>query len=438
MNGKPVVPYLILAILTVWALALQVHLSRERIRLERSFDFSIPVGLEPFTAKVEHAYATIWETGQKPRSRATIRQGDTVIRINGQPFAGFAMYLRELGRRPAAPDPILITVRGAEGRTREFEFDFPNCTCGIPTLFEAVSIWAVPSLYCIAAGSITVAFRPKAPLAWSWFALMLAFSQLQVMDGSYADLRLQADTMAISGPARIPAVAWQTFVQYAWPAALVTAALALGGKVRWPLPHKILIALFLLFAIAKAAVEVGWSEGWNVMAPLYFLLRAYETYALAVAMLLLAAAAWAADRRLGMVTAAIALSTSAALFIGAASITEGAWVTYSDGIPRFDLAVPAFHRGPAAVVAIALTILLLTTLLLFRKHLTWQPAIAVALCLPLAVDTSGSLAKWWWRLQALSSEAWPWLIGVSAGPGLTLASYWIASPRNRTPSAVRI
>jgi hypothetical protein len=431
-NWKLTTQYVVLAVLAIWAVVLQVRLSSETVHLQRSLELYIPILIEPFTAKVYANDSMNWEKGREVGSGRALRRGDTVIKVNGRPFTGYSMYLAELWnvlRQPwsptAAPMYFSITVLTKEGRTREIDFNFPHCTCGVPGLLEAVFFWMVAPLFCIAAGVLTVALRPNAVLAWIWFSLMLSLSQLQFWTEPYVGFQSTTDPMAIGGVMRVPAVAYQAFIQYSWPLALTIAGLHLGRKNRLHPLHGLLVLVLFLFAVAKAAVAIAWSEGFQSLSTLYFFFKQHDTQMLAVALVLLTAAAWAGDRKIGAVVGGITIFAIATLFAGPAPITEGARTHYSDQTTRFELSVPAFHRAPAVVIAASLAVFLLASLVLFRKRLSWQPAIGAALCLPLAAHVFGSLGNWWHPFAGPLIAEWPWIVALLAGVGLSLVSIWI-------------
>jgi len=432
-NWKLTAQYTVLAVLAIWAVGIQISLSSETVHLQRSLEFYIPILMEPFTAKVYANDSTNWEKGREVGSGRALRRGDRVIKVNGRPFKGYSMYLAELWnvlRQPwsatAAPMYFSITVLTKDGRTREIDFSFPHCTCGVPGLLEAVFFWMVAPLFCIAVGVLTVALRPNAVLAWIWFSLMLSLSQLQFWTEPYVGFQLTTDPMAIAGVLRVPAVVYQAFVQYSWPLALTIAVLHLWRKNRSHPLHGLLVLMLLLFAVAKAAVAIAWSEGFQSLSTLYYFFKQYDTQMLAVALVLVTAAAWVGDRRIGALVGGITICAIAALFVGPAPIADGAWVNYSDQTRRFELSVPAFHRAPGVVIATSLGMFLVTALVQFRRRFSWYPAVAVVLCLPLAAHVVGSLGDWWHPFVGPPSIAeWPWIVTLLAGMGLSLVSIWI-------------
>lgn len=434
-NWRLVVRYLALGVVVIWAVVLQVRLSAETVRLQRSLDFYVPFLMEPFAAKVTVPdYVTNWEKGHRPGADRVLRPGDRVVKVNGRPFTGQSIYLTELWNIQHSSRPetaswafFSVTILTHDGRTREIEFSFPHCTCGMPDLFDVVFFSMAVPLFCIAIGALPVAVRPKSVLAWAWFGSLLALSQWQFWVDPHPGFQTIADPMGISGAMRVPAVAYLAFIQHSWPIALGVAAMHLGSRRRVNRPGWVLLGVLLLFAISKTAIAIGWSEGIRSMSPVYFLLRQAETEMLTVAFLLITAACWAADRKLGALATGIATCAITALFAGPAAISEGGWVSYSDNTRRFELSIPTFHRDPGAIIAISLTVFMLLAFLLFRRRLSWQPALSAAFCLPLAVHVSGALGNWWDMHWGPPIEEWRWIVALFTGIGLSLASYWIIS-----------
>jgi hypothetical protein len=428
----------LLALLTLAAVSLQLRLSLETVQFQRSVEFYVPFLVEPFTARIFAAMAQNWEKGTAPQRSPALRRGDTLVKVNGKPFSGYALYLAELRRvqlRPEGlsplPPPFWITVRRKDGQFRDIEMSFPHCTCGIPGLFDTLFFWVGAPLFCISIGAITVALRPRALLPWMWFAGMLSLSQLQYWTEPSLTFQWTTDPMAIAGAMRVPAVAYREFVQCAWPAALTLAAISLAGRRR---PHPLQLAwigAILLFALARSAVAVAWSEGWQPMAPLFFFLKHHDALALAMALISATVAAWVGSPRLGLLAAGIALCAFVALFAAPAPVTQGVWEQYSNNTTRFVATAPRLERTPGAVTAASVTLFILLGFALYRRRLSWLPFVASLLCLPLAIHVVGSRAALWAPFQEPPIAYGHWIPLLTAGPGLTLLSRWII---RRSPS----
>jgi hypothetical protein len=430
--------YLILAVLTVSALIIQVRLSLATVETQRTLNYYVPFLLEPFTSRV-HAlgHSMNWEKGRQADARrlnySVLRLGDRVVKVNGRPFTGLSSYLTQLWNtqhrtepRGQPPSLFFVTVVTREGSTREIEFGFPHCTCGIPELFEAVFFWTVAPLFCITIGALTAALRPNSVLAWTFLGLMLSLSQLQFWNEPYPGFQLTTNPMIWSDFLRVPAVVYRSFVQHLWPATLAIAAIHVGRRDRRMHPLQgALIAVLLAFAVAKASVAVAWSEGSQSMSFVHFLFEQHGTEALALSFILVTAAAWNDNRRIGTLAGLITTCAIVALFTGPAPITDGEWISYSDQTRRFDLVIPVFHRTPGMILGASVTAFLLASLVLFRRRLSWQPAVAVALCLPLATHVCASLGDWWYPFGGPSFESWRWIVALTAGSGIGLASLWV-------------
>jgi hypothetical protein len=446
------VRYLILVVVTLFAVIVQVRLSLATVHTQQTLDFYVPFLLEPFTAKAYAVDRTMnWvkgsEAGARRLNRSVLREDDRVVKVNGRPLTGLSLYLAELWNhehqhqkvRGALPfDGFHVTVLTKHGSTREIEFQFPHCTCGAPAPLESTFFWAVGPIFCICMGALTAALRPRSLLAWAFFGLMLSLSQLQTWDDPYPGFQLTINPMVWSDSMRVPAVAYRSLVQHLWPFALAVAATHLAcrrGRMH-PLQGT-LVAVLLLLAIAKASVAVAWSEGVQWMSPVYLLFENYGSEALAMLFLLVTGAVWASNRRIGAVALVITLCAVVALFLGPAPITEGEWKSYPNQTRRFMLVIPEFHHTPGMILVASIITFVLASCVLFRRQLSWQPALAVVLCLPLAIHVLASLGNWWFPFGGASLGPWRWIAVWAMGLGIVLPSFWVARQESKYPNPMR-
>ena len=424
--------YVLLAVLTACAVAIQVRLSLSTVHLQRTLAVYVHFLTEPFTGRVDAlSYSSNWEQGCLPEhgvsSWSVLRLGDRVTGVNGRPYIGISSYLIQLWNYPRQDsDAFVVTVVDKGGRTRNIEFSSPHCTCGIPTLFEALFFWMAVPLFCIVAGTTTAAIRPTSALAWTFFVLMLSLSQLQFWDEPYTGFQLTANPVAWSNAMRIPAVGYRELVQHIWPAVLAIAAIQLSGRSGRMHPVQSgFIAIVLLVAVTKAGVAIAAAEGIQSLSAVYLAMVQYKTEGLALCFLLATAAAWTGGYRLGIPAAVITASALWALFGGPAPVTDGRWEIYSENLRHFKLSIPENHLTPGLIVASSVTAFVLSSLAMYRRRLSWLPILAGVLCLPLATHVCASLGNWWWAFLGPSIEIWPWIVVLTAGAGIALASFWI-------------
>ena len=225
MNSKAlqenVVVYVALLALFSLVITYQIKSSLETVHVERNYDFFVPFVFQPFTNRINDlAYVLNWEAGTQldPIPHSGLHRGDEILSVNGRPSRGLSLYLRTLvgdpSVRPASGwHGFTVTARTADSTVRHVEFAFPHCTCGVPSLAEAVSVWVVPPVFCVVLGFATVLWRPKALLAWGFLTALLALSQVQFWADDYTGFQLTSTPMAWGNWLRLFGVGYRALVQ---------------------------------------------------------------------------------------------------------------------------------------------------------------------------------------------------------------------------------
>lgn len=360
-----------------------------------------------------------WEAGSlpDPEHRSILRRRDEVLRVNGRPFRGVSMYLRELLNAehqppPAPPNfewhPFALTTRFSGGTLHHVEVGFPHCTCGIPNMFESVAAWVVPPIFCVILGFATVCLRPRAMLAWAFLGLMLSLSQVQFWLDWYSGFQLTSTPMIWTGWFRVPAVGYRALVQHAWPAALLAASTHFYRSRRrlYSLAMGI-SALFLVRAVLEAVLQIAWSEDYRSFVFLHQFLGDYRTELIVASVAAVASLAWLLSRRFGLAIVAEGLLAVVALYWSATPITKGEWYDYSDNTRRFVASVPDFHNTSSLITMLFVAGVLATALLVFKRGITVPEALGFLLCVPLGGDLAARWGAHWYPFASGPFQYWP-------------------------------
>src|SRR5580698_10765443 len=164
---KNVVLYVGLLALFSFVITYQMKSSLDTVRTQRTLRFFVPFTLQPFTDRIDRMdYVSNWDEaeGMDLKRPSILHTGDEILSVGGHPFRGLSLYVRTLVYDPAVlPVPwhgFTVTARLPDSTVRHIDFGFPHCTCGIPTLWQAVSVWVVPPVFCVMVGFATVLWRP--------------------------------------------------------------------------------------------------------------------------------------------------------------------------------------------------------------------------------------------------------------------------------------
>ena len=167
--------------------------------------------------------------------------------------------------RPVPPRfkwrPFTVVVRSIDAKIRSVAVGFPHCTCGIPTLPEALSIWLVPPLFCVLLGFITALLRPRAVLAWAFLGAMLALSQVQFWPDSYTGFQMTSTPMTWGGWFRIFGVGYRALVQSLWVFNRVDSFLSARPLAGSPWPWD--SGRDTACRHVQAAHQIAWSEDYR-------------------------------------------------------------------------------------------------------------------------------------------------------------------------------
>jgi hypothetical protein len=409
--------YALLGVAFLAIAAFQVRVSLDTIHLQRNLDFYLPFVL-PFTSRLD-MFWTAWAPRTEIDGPSELRRGDRIVSVNGRSLTGNSVYLRELWRsQQRVSEPFIVRAVTRDSRVKTVEFIEARCTCGSPTFSQAVAVWLVPQLFCLAAGFCVVALRPSSPLAWAFLALMLSLSQLQFWEEPYHGFQLTASPMVWDDWTRVPGVAYRSLVQHLWPAALLGLLLYLLQPVNRFARRAgiVLVVLLGATAVGGAVLDVLWSENFVAFARVYARVEAYRTETLIAFLVGVTFWAWLMEWKLGL--AALAITMAAVM-----RIYHTAPLPASGGDLMYQPTVPDFHNTRQATLCGVAVAYVLAALAVFRRRLPWEPFAATALFVPLILHASASWARYSWPLAGpFEFEGWPWVVlGTAACAVVCLA-----------------
>jgi len=280
MSAERLVRYLVVFPLFAFVAVFQWRASRDTVHVERMLEFFVPFSLEQFSNRIDsRAYTPSWEEGSRfdPHRYSVLHWGDELLKVNGREFKGMSVYLGELWKaahppsfRDASYHPFTVMVLSGDSRVRRIVVNFPHCTCGVPTMFQAAAIWIVPPAFCVLLGFAIVTLRPCAMGSWAFLLAMLSLSQLQLWSEWYPGFQNTITPMQWTDWLRVPAVGYQAFVRCAWPAALVIFwAQVFGARPEVRRAAQMVAAAFLGFAAFQATLQIAWSEDFRRFVSLY-------------------------------------------------------------------------------------------------------------------------------------------------------------------------
>jgi hypothetical protein len=398
----------------------------DTIHAERTYDFYVPFVFAPFTNRIADLdYVMSWEAEKPPDpgQRSVLHRRDQVLSVNGRPFRGVSVYLQELLKTKRKWHPFTIAVRSADETVRRIEVGFPNCTCGIPTLPQAFSVWLVPPLFCEILGLAVVFLRPRAILAWGFLGAMLSLSQVQFWPDFYPGFQLTSTPMTWDGYPRVFAVGYRALVQSSWPAALLIASTYFYRIRRRPLRAAIgIAAAILLYASAQAALQIAWSEDFRPWVGVYRLLTEYRTGFIVSVVVAVVAEAWFLSAKFGAVASGLGLTAVAFCWTAKP-------ITYED-LLNFADANPKLHNTPGLVMALFTAAMLGLVLGVFRRRVTVLEVFSACCMLPILGDFAARLGSFWFPLAPGFFQYWLWLALLLAGVGLVGLS-WAILQRTR-------
>lgn len=424
-----------LAILALFSLviAYQIKSSLDTVRVERTLQFFVPFTFEPFTNRIDNkAHVLNWEEGAPidPRAESILHRGDEILSVNGHAFRGLSVYVRTLVYDPSVWHAsgwhgFNVMARLADSTVHRVDFGFPQCTCGIPSLADAVSVWFVPPIFCVLLGFATALWRPRAVLAWGFLGALLALSQVQFWDDlSPGFWSVTSTPMAWGSWFRWFGVGYRALVQAAWPAALLIASIHFYPHRRLAVRFAVgSSALVLTYAMLRVLLQLAWSEDYRPFVGLYRFLDSYETEFVALAFVAVAVLGWILNWRLGLGSSVLALITIATMYLGAPPVTHGDWVDYSDGTRGVIFDIPTVHNTPAFAVALFVGGVFALALLIFRRQLRRLETFGCLLLLPLLLDFAARAGRFWYPLEAGPFRYWYCSACAVAGSGL-LCLFW--------------
>jgi hypothetical protein len=404
-------------LLLSFALVYQELVSIDSIHVTRHLDFYVPFTIAPFTSKVDVA-----AFAYSPDYRRRLNRGQEILEINGVPFKGMSTLLRAIRAREQTNQPIAVKIRDSLG-TRTLEAHRPHCTCGIPSLSEAIGIFAVSPIFCLLLGFALVLMAPTRMLNWTFLALLLSLSQLTWMPEVRPGFQLASNEMSWEQDwLRIPAVGYQAFVQSLWPAALVGFMACAAGVSRLAVATA---AVLLTFAVIRGVLAIAWSEHYRELAPLFHLLDRNQTELIIGGFAIMAALGYTWHTRLGALWTLAALGVSFVLLLDPQPLASGYWAHYADNSFQFVSDPPKISLSPHLAIlgcACFMTAAFAAYAPIVNRS---RVVVGLGLCLPLAIHSGGVYAGMWWLLGPWGNgRTWIiWVLVATASGVLTLASW---------------
>ena len=247
-------PYLVLALLLLWALTAQLTYSGYILYVEANARklAEIPVYTDYFSNRVSQIPAEYAASG--------LQVGDHILTINGEPLEGETQFAA-IRNRMHPGDTVVFTVdRDIQGR---------HATVRVPVLLKRVSPeWAraiflssVLPLSCLLVGFYIVFARPRDPLAWITLAMLACIGQAVGSGASWS----------IPSPWRENHFVYHAWLSNFWPFCLVLFALYFPLPFTWWRKYKwfdgllavpaLVLACFELYGYMRAGMhlnELGW------------------------------------------------------------------------------------------------------------------------------------------------------------------------------------
>lgn len=419
-----------LVVLTTFILPYQVVSSWDTIRVQRTFEFHVPFTLQPFTNIVVE---------NEPFSG--LRRGDALLAIDDRELRGNSSYLRALWQsrnQPVPPEqwrPFVLTARTA-GIDRLVQIYFPHCTCGSMELWQAISVWLAPPLFCVVLGFWVVWRNAQSGLAWAYFATLLSMSQFDVEPAAYSGFQIEASPMLWTHTAaRVFGVAYNALAQHWWPAAATIAIVCvLRDRPRIVWAASALAMVFAAFAVLHATLAIAWSEEYRPWVNWYLWVGQYETERMLLSFAAVSALGWALDKTFGLLLLGLTLAAAGVVFNAPAPITSGEWVYYANNTTLYELIVPPFHHTQE----LAMLLFVVGTIAAVVIRQNGLPLLGLALCAPMIFDAAARLGRYWYPLDPGFFEYWIWAVLALGAVGLSLVARWVAKQpaqnRSQTPS----
>lgn len=184
---------------------------------------------------------------------AGVRQGDRVIRIDGEPVTGSLVLGKRIARAKPG-EPITLTVQDQSGPGREITFPL-HAEYRSRNLWLDVFLQAVVPLFCLLLGFWVAFARPRDVRAWIMTGLMVSFSMFFV---------LRVDVFQWSSPVRQVGVVIRGGSVMAWGVWMLLLGmhfperLPLGRPIIWMM--KLLALPLVVFAVLEVVGEIGRME----------------------------------------------------------------------------------------------------------------------------------------------------------------------------------
>lgn len=266
-------PYLLLALLFSISVAYQARFTAEAVR-----DLRDPASQAEAPFFVSRAGLRI--RGVRPEAReAGLRDGDTLVAVDGKPFRGFSsLAVPVAARRPG--DALGLRVRRGD---QEIDLKVrlaPDTGGRLPGLRGAAfNLWMGVAMpwFCLLAGFWVALARPRDFRAWLVLALMLSYVHL---------VRRSPNLMAWEGGLRPLAVGVHAFWNSTWALWILLFGLYFPETFAWERRHRwakwMVILPFCVLAVLDAAGAVAFSEGQRLAQTIDSFMQPYRRALFAV------------------------------------------------------------------------------------------------------------------------------------------------------------
>jgi sigma-B regulation protein RsbU (phosphoserine phosphatase) len=217
-------------------------------------------------------------TGVRPEAKqAGISEGDLLLAVNGQPYAGTAALIAPLMKaRPGDTLTVRISHLNEGGQAKEKEINLPLAanekeSPSIGSWLPLFIILLVMPIFAALLGFWVTATRPQDPLAWLLLGVMLSFGQLA---------GFETELVGWENSLRDVLIVYHVFCNAAWPIWMMLFGIYFPE--RWELDRRFpwIKWLFIIplgvITLCEIILTVGIVENYSAVEPFYRLLRPFQ------------------------------------------------------------------------------------------------------------------------------------------------------------------
>src|SRR5579872_1646078 len=204
--------------------------------------------------------------------RGELRDGNELIAVDGHPYTG-ATVLDQIIRHKHAGDTLSLTVRAAgspDERQVQLRLESSGALSALGFGLVLIIYVGMP-LFSLLLGFVVAGIRPRDPLAWLLFVLMVGFSQF---GGGW----VLVSTVRDWGPGvRQAGLFYHTLAANVWSTCLLLFGVYFPERLpldrRFPWIKWVFIGPLLLGAVVSAFFEIGNSENYHAAAAIQGLMN---------------------------------------------------------------------------------------------------------------------------------------------------------------------